>query len=629
MNEKMFEMKKTFSAPLKVAITLCAAFAVLACRKDDPISATDPFPYPEAYTAGRDYSISPGDSFFDYCNGAWLAANPIPTDPARVIGGMYDAESVMDERVEQLKATVPDLGRAFSLMDRIHATPEVDRAYIEALKASYPRPQTLEEAYRTIGKMYMDGVNVLEISFVPTWDHGQIKCTIYPPLPPLPIQEPGELHAYAPQTRAGETSALAAIAEGMGIDLSMIVIADGIQAMWDALPSQYTVDDLYQKMQTGWREYEALADEAGLAAYNATLPPYLQKKTVESLREDVRGQLGYILSYHLQQKFIPQSLKDKYLGITKEVQASLRKRIEAVDWMSGTTKQNALDKMDHIQLNVAFPDTWYTDCIPALADCACVTEAYQRLKAGNNRLIRRLLGTSDSFSYLITMSAPSSNGGIMPMDLTLVNAAYNANYNCVTIYPSMLLPPIMPGEGVSEACYYAAFVMIGHEFTHAFDTEGSKYDKDGRPNNWWTVADLMAFQDRKENLIRTYSNLELDPARAPLVFCDGERTQTENIADLGGFLAVLDAYMARLDSQGFTGETRNEQLRKFYEAYAHVWCVQYGENKFEILKKSDLHSPARLRVNGVVMNTDPWYELYNVTRDHKLYLPKERRAYIW
>ena len=92
MNEKMLEMKKRYSAPLKMAITLCAAFAVLACRKDDPISATDPFPYPEANTAGRDYSVSPGDSFFDYCNGAWLAANPIPTDPTRVIGVVMNTD---------------------------------------------------------------------------------------------------------------------------------------------------------------------------------------------------------------------------------------------------------------------------------------------------------------------------------------------------------------------------------------------------------------------------------------------------------------------------------------------------------------------------------------------------------
>lgn len=70
-------------------------------------------------------------------------------------------------------------------------------------------------------------------------------------------------------------------------------------------------------------------------------------------------------------------------------------------------------------------------------------------------------------------------------------------------------------------------------------------------------------------------------------------------------------------------------LRKFYESYAHVWCVQYGQMKFDILKKSDIHAHARLRINGVVMNTDLWYDLYDVNRNNLLYLPVERRTYIW
>jgi predicted metalloendopeptidase len=139
----------------------------------------------------------------------------------------------------------------------------------------------------------------------------------------------------------------------------------------------------------------------------------------------------------------------------------------------------------------------------------------------------------------------------------------------------------------------------------------------------------MNFKERSETLVRTFNLLELDPERDPLVYCDGARTLGENIADLGGFLTALDAYQERLDQQGFTGETRNEQLRKFYESYAHLWCIQYGSNTFEILKHDDVHAHGRLRVNGVVMNTDMWYNLYNVNRNHLLYLPVERRSYIW
>lgn len=115
----------------------------------------------------------------------------------------------------------------------------------------------------------------------------------------------------------------------------------------------------------------------------------------------------------------------------------------------------------------------------------------------------------------------------------------------------------------------------------------------------------------------------------PGLFSKGDLTQTEDIADLGGFLAALDAYKARLEAEGYKGETMKEQLRKFYECYANVWRVQYSDEKLAQFPEKDVHSHARLRSNGVVMNTDLWYELFDVDRNCRLYLPKERRAYIW
>ena len=200
--------------------------------------------------------------------------------------------------------------------------------------------------------------------------------------------------------------------------------------------------------------------------------------------------------------------------------------------------------------------------------------------------------------------------------------------NGIFIYPAILLPPIMP-VNVSEACTYAVYMIIGHEFTHGFDTDGCQFDKYGNQRNWWTVADKMAFEDRRENLIQCYNHLELDPERAPGVYGDGDRTQTENIADLGGFLVALDAYKTHLKKIGYSGQQYDNQLRKFYEYYAHLWCVQYSDPMLENIMTENVHSHARLRVNGVVMNTDLWYELYNVDRNNYLYLPPERRTHIW
>jgi putative endopeptidase len=297
--------------------------------------------------------------------------------------------------------------------------------------------------------------------------------------------------------------------------------------------------------------------------------------------------------------------------------------------MSETTKNNAIDKLNNCHMCVAYPDTWHKECLPALADSKSMVEALHRLKAANALLTVKLVGTDDLFTFRMMSSMQSPNEAPKPADLTLVNALYMSTDNSITIYPAMLLPPLMPSGNVSEACYYAVFSIIGHEFTHGFDNNGSEWDKYGERKNWWTVADKMNFNERSESLVRTFSLMELDPEREPLTYCDGKRTLSENIADLGGFLTTLDAYQERLNQQGFTGEARNEQLRKFYESYAHLWCIQYGESKFEVLKYNDVHAHGRLRINGVVMNTDMWYNLYNVNQNHLLYLPANRRTYIW
>lgn len=626
------KINNVFGVVILLAISSLSLFT--ACSKDDVAeipSATDPYPYPDEYTANKDLSVNPGDSFYDYCNGSWLKKNPIPDDFTKNLGGIYATKGAMEERVQELTKSVPDISRFYTLMDHMHDYSKESRDYITAQMAKYKKPTTKEEAYRTLGKMFMDGIDVVNLSLV--WDKDKLKAVILPGssrntqqyIEQLQSQERRSLSA----TRAGGgETAIALVAEGMGIDPAMLQMSEVEILRWNIFWENHSIDEIYQVMQSGLLPYKAYADEAGLAEYNMGLSPEDQA-TMKSLRNDARLELNYVMSYHLQQKYLSQDMKDKYVNITKEIQAALRKRIARVDWMSETTKNNAIDKLNHCHMNVAYPDTWHKECLPTITDCKTMVEALHQLKAANALLAAKLVGTDDLFTDRLMSSMQGPNSDPVPSDLTLVNALYMPGDNSITIYPAMLLPPLMPSGNVSEACSYAVFTIIGHEFTHGFDNNGAEWDKYGQRKNWWTVADRMNFNERSETLVSTYNLLELDPERDPLFFCDGKRTLGENIADLGGFLAALDAYQERLDQQGFTGETRNEQLRKFYESYAHLWCVQYGQNTFEILKYNDVHAHARLRVNGVVMNTDSWYDLYNVNQNHLLYLPAKRRTYIW
>lgn len=627
------KIKNIFRVTTLLAISSLSLFT--ACSKDEAEeipSATDPYPYPADYTANKDLSVHPGDSFYDYCNGTWLKNHPIPDDPNKTLGGIYAAKEAMEERVEEVKKSVPDISHFFTLTDRMHDYSKESRDYITAQMAKYKKPATKEEAYRTLGKMFKDGIDVVHLSLI--WDKDKLKAVILPASKVIDTEQyiqqlqSQERRSLSVTRAGGGETALTLLAEGMGIDPTMLQMSEAEILRWNDFWESYTLDDLYQMMQDSWLFYKAYADEAGMAEYNKTLPGE-QQATLKLLSNYARLELNYVMSYHLQQKYLPQSLKDKYVNITKEIQSALRKRIERVEWMSETTKNNAIDKLNHCRMCVAFPDTWHKECLPALADCKTLVEALHRLKAANAQLMTKLVGTDDIFTDRLMGAMKSSSGDLMPTDLSLVNALYTPGDNSITIYPAMLLSPLMPSDNVSEACYYAVFTIIGHEFTHGFDNSGAEWDKYGAHKNWWTVADRMNFEERSANLVSTFNLLELDPERDPLFFCDGKRTLGENIADLGGFLAALDAYQIRLDQQGFTGETRNEQLRKFYESYAHLWCIQYGQNTFEILKYNDVHAHGRLRVNGVVMNTDLWYNLYNVNQNHLLYLPVNRRAYIW
>lgn len=607
---------------IKPLASILLLIGIIACSKLEPESTVDPLPLPPEIDANKDLSVNPGDSFYDYCNGTWLQLNPIPASGN--IGGLYDLGAVMEERIRQLRASVPDIGHFYELMEHMHDQPEKSQAYLDKQKARFPKPTTKEEAFLTIGRMIADGFAPGESpamrTFQLTWKDGKLMGIIFPPLS-IPISSnyinPEDL-IPATQTKADDIWAHALVVEGMGLDLSQFVVTEETKALWRLLQN-LSLEGLCQILDTAWDTYEMFVSEEQMQKV---------KKDKEKALFEARSSISYTLSYHLAEKYIPSSFKEHLVSITKEIQQSLRKRIERVDWMSETTRNNAIEKIDNYGLYVAYPDEWHLDCVSSLADCETLVEAVHINKRNVARLRARLMGGNDVFSDMIISSMLDSNLNLTTCDLTLCNAMYDHTFNSVFIYPALMMPPFLP-TGVSDAYSYAVFAIIGHEFTHGFDTNGAEYDKDGNKHNWWTVADQMAFEERRESIIQCYNHLELDPQRAPGVYGDSNRTQTENIADLGGFLASLDAYKALLEREGYFGQIYDNQLRKFYECFAHVWCVQYGNEKFNILKNSDVHSHARLRINGVVMNTDLWYELYDVNRNNYLYLPEERRTYIW
>ncbi len=185
---------------------------------------------------------------------------------------------------------------------------------------------------------------------------------------------------------------------------------------------------------------------------------------------------------------------------------------------------------------------------------------------------------------------------------------------------------------------YASAYFFGHEMTHGFDRRGAMYDKNGEEIPIFVdQADLDRFKQLSQQLADCYSSLEVMPDQLPGVFNDGNYTLGENIADLGGVEIAFEAYTNRLKRQGFEGNQLRLQQQRFYLAYAHLWQAKYNalyakeltQGRNELGAGKNVHSLERERVNGVVMNTDARYDLFDVKPGDKLYRKPEERVHIW
>lgn len=258
--------------------------------------------------------------------------------------------------------------------------------------------------------------------------------------------------------------------------------------------------------------------------------------------------------------------------------------------------------------------------MPDLSKTKNIVEDYLELRRANIVLMSDLLGK--------TVREAEFNTCFLDFFPTLiVNARYKPDNNSINIYPVFLSEPFISSTGLSVEMF-AYSMVYAHEITHGFDSKGALYDKYGNVGSIIAEADMVEFNKRIQLLGDCYNSMETLPDSK--VMCDGKTTEQENIADLGGFLIAYDACKAWLEEeQGIKGEDLKQQMRQFCIAYGNLWRSKYTLEYVKDAIGFDGHSFNRERVNGVVRNSDAWYELFDIKPGDALYLAPEKRAYIW
>ena len=196
----------------------------------------------------------------------------------------------------------------------------------------------------------------------------------------------------------------------------------------------------------------------------------------------------------------------------------------------------------------------------------------------------------------------------------MVNACYDPFVNDITFPAAILQPPFYSINQTRSENLGGIGAVIGHEISHAFDSNGAKCDELGNLNNWWTKADERKFNKKVNAMIKQFDGIEL-----PWGVCNGKFTVSENIADNGGMAVTLD----------IMAHSENASFEEYFYNWARVWCQKAKPEYQALLLQVDVHGPSYLRSNMPPRNFPEWYETFGVKKSDKMYLAPSKRVVIW
>jgi putative endopeptidase len=305
------------------------------------------------------------------------------------------------------------------------------------------------------------------------------------------------------------------------------------------------------------------------------------------------------------QKYFSDKVKKDVMDMTNEIIKTYKNRINNLDWMSSATKNNAIDKLNKLNIQIAYPDKWrdYSDLeIKSYENGGSLWENINNLsKFAHEKSVKELNEPVDKTEF----ACPPQT----------INAFYRATSNTITIPAGILQGEFYDVNAIKEKNLGAIGAIIGHEISHAFDNTGAKFDADGNLNNWWTQEDYQKFEE-KTNKVRTfYNQVKLDNGKN----VNGDLTVGENIADIGGVACALD----------IVNKMPNPDYKAFFESNATIWREINTDGYADYRLQYDAHSPNKIRNNITVAQFDKFYETYGITQDDKMYIKPEDRINIW
>ncbi|HVI26409.1 MAG TPA: M13-type metalloendopeptidase [Xanthomonadaceae bacterium] len=383
------------------------------------------------------------------------------------------------------------------------------------------------------------------------------------------------------------------------------MLADVPAAQWKAYLRFHTVDQASPYLS------DAFADE-NYAFYGKVMRGQKEQKarwkrvlgTVEDGAGEAFGQLYVDAAFPAESKARMEKLVDN-------LRTALKARIEKLDWMSADTKKKALEKWASFTPKIGYPDKW---------------RDWSGLSTSRDSYLGNV-EAANAFNYKWQLSkigkpVDKTEWGMTPQT---VNAYYNPLRNEIVFPAAILQPPFFDPNADDALNYGGIGAVIGHEMTHGYDDQGSRFGATGNFENWWTEADAKGFAARTDKLVRQFDGYEALPG----MHVNGKLTLGENIADLGGLATAYDALQAATAGQPdpmIDGLTRDQ---RFFLSWATVWRDKMTPDFMKELVATNPHAPAEFRAIGAPSNLPTFAAAFECKAGDAMVRADAERVSIW
>lgn len=388
----------------------------------------------------------------------------------------------------------------------------------------------------------------------------------------------------------------------LNVQLKTVTIND-----WKAYLKFHFISSLGEYLDD--QTYKEVFNFYGTVLQGITEPKPRWKRVVEQTDNSVGELIGQVYV----DEYLPKGTKEKLMEIGNAIKEVYAERIKALDWMSEPTKQKALTKLSTVIMKVGYPDKW---------------KDLSSLNVDRSSYVKNVMnGNTWRFNYNMAKYGKPVDRSEWEMTPQTYNAYYNPSNNEIVVPGSNIIVPGYERVMADDAILYSIIggSTFGHEITHGFDDQGSKYDENGNLSSWWTPEDSIKFYAKTRLIVEQFN--EYNPVDS--LYINGEMTQGENIADLAGITMGYQAFKKTKqykDKESIAGLNPDQ---RFFLAYALAWMINQRPEGIANQVKSDVHSPAKYRVIGPLSDITEFYDAFGVKEGDKMWRPEDKRVKIW